>query len=63
MLFAVTNIASDPAKAALVLESATAMLQWRMRHTDHRVTHLSLGPEGAAQAFPTLHEALKQAKL
>jgi hypothetical protein len=28
-----------------------------MRHTDHRVTHLSLGVGGATSSVPTLHEA------
>ena len=57
------NIAGEPASQPVLLECAQEMLRWRMRHTDHRVTHLALGAGGATPTVPTLHEALAAARL
>ena len=57
------NIAGEPASQPVLLECAQEMLRWRMRHTDHRLTHLARGAGGATPTVPTLHEALATARL
>ncbi len=57
------NLALEPGHEQVIMQCAMAMLRWRMRHTDHRVTHLSLGVGGATASVPTLHEAFAGARL
>eukprot|EP01047_Picozoa_sp_COSAG01_P063234 COSAG01_NODE_8160_length_2897_cov_5.436741_3_plen_56_part_00 len=51
------NLAARPEMAPVLLECATKMLRWRMRHCDHQLTHIALGLGGAKPRFATLHEA------
>jgi len=41
-----TNLAGDPDHAAIVMESAQALLSWRMTHDERTLTHLRLTPKG-----------------
>jgi len=41
-----TNLAADPAHAAVVRDYAQKMLGWRMRHADRSLTGLRSSPEG-----------------
>ena len=40
------NVAADPAHAGTLLEAASRMLAWRMRHADRTLTHLCASPGG-----------------
>lgn len=42
------NLAGDPAHAALLTEARGRMLDWRLRHADRTLTHLSATPGGLA---------------
>ena len=43
---------TDPAAAAAMMESAQAMLSWRMRHAERAFTHVWLGPQGPVERHP-----------
>ena len=53
------DLAADPSHQAALMQCMAEMLRWRARHLEHSMTHLSVGPMGAAAAYPTLHEATK----
>ncbi|MCH4549851.1 alkaline phosphatase family protein [Rhizobium changzhiense] len=44
-----TNLADDPAYAALVRDYAQKALSWRLKHADRTLTHYRSGPEGLSE--------------
>lgn len=40
------NLAGDPAYAKVMLEMAQKMLSWRLRHQEHTLSNLHVGPDG-----------------
>ena len=59
------DLASSPEpehKAALV-GALAALMEWRMRHSEHVLTHFNNRAEGSVQTQPTLHESAVAARL
>jgi arylsulfatase A-like enzyme len=51
------NLAGDPAHAGIMLQMAQKMLSWRLRHQEHVLSNLHLGPDGIENRRRVVHRS------